>query len=129
MNFQEFEKIALCYNCNSLLNNEYKVRQEELHRLYKCKCEGSFKIFYKIPSSFVIYLPIFSSHTLNYRRTKISIKVDADMGKEYVQIKFLSEEITLLDNSKHFKCDYIPDFLELPKEELINKLNEYLLFI
>lgn len=101
---------------------------------YRCQCSHSFKIPYDKDEpldSFIINLAICDGY-FEGKGGKIGkrvIEIDVDTGKEIFTVKFLSEQLSLLDNAKYFNCNYIPDFIFLPKEQLMEKLYEFLTFI
>lgn len=155
MNFQEFEQTCKCYNCNAPLTREkpLAIPGHDLISL-KCNCVYSFKIPYDkvgLLDSFSIHLPICEpyartepSHLFPHGLRRITtswqsegeeifqlpvITISADTGKETFEVKFHSEEASLIDNNKYFRCNYIPDWMSLPKEELLKKLDELLVFL
>lgn len=135
MNFKEFEQSCKCFDCGSPLIEEKLIDHFPDKELinYKCKCEYSFKIPYDKNNhldSFLIHLPITAPYITpkgEFRLTVVTF--DIDTGKETFMITFPPYEPSLLDNSKNFKCDYIPDFMSLPKDELLKKMDELLVFI
>lgn len=135
MNFKEFEQICRCYDCGTLLTNEVPLDlypEQELIN-YKCSCTYSFKIPYdkqKPLDSFMIHLPITKPYKTSkgvFRMTEISI--DVDTGAESFKVTYHSDEPSLIDKNKYFTADHIPDFMSLPKDQLLEKLNELLVFI
>lgn len=140
MNFQEFEQSCICYNCNAPLTRPKPIDHfpdKEIIAL-KCNCVHSFKIPYDPLNSFLIHLPICDDYftvTGNHpaqgcENIKIPfIVISVDTGRETFEVKFLSPTPSLEDNSKYFRCDYIPDWMSLPKDELIKKLEDMKVFL
>lgn len=135
MNFKELVDFVRCYNCGDKVNNPKPLEHYPDKELicYNCECGFSYIIPYdknEPLDSFSIHLPINEPHTTIKGTFHIPvITISADTGREIFEVKFHSKEPTLLDSSKYFKCNYIPEFIKLPKDELIAKLNELLVFI
>lgn len=127
MNFKDIQDYIKCYSCNSFLDREFNPEHppDKSMIMFRCECGKSFLI----PCTdslkdnhFIIHLPILNDNLINYH-------FDIDTRIQSFQITFLSKEISLLDKNKYYKTNHIPNFIFLPLNEMIKKLEELIVFI
>ncbi len=124
MEFREFVDQCKCFMCGSSLEHERDLEIPNFTgvQLLSCSCANSFKFAYdksNSDDSFMIHLPMNDDY----------IRFEVDTGREQFRVVFVALEPRLLDNNKYYTTDHVPSFITLPKDELLIKLNELLVFI
>ena len=131
MNFKKFAKICKCPNCNSPLDIKKQIDDHPDSGLtsFNCLCDYSYKILYDKDYPFdsdMIYMSLCEESSSKEGDMEVHFALYFDTGHN----KFHVICYDLLANTTNlFESDYIPDFVFLPKDKLLEKLYELLVFV
>lgn len=135
MNFEEYAKQARCVNCGQMFlkERELAIPGEDMIVL-KCDCVYSFKIPLDrfIPDGdCLIHSCILGQHPTNRTVMIPVIEFDINTEQKTFKITYRSDEMPTKgdDKSKYFECDYVPDFMLLPSEQLSERVRDLIVFI
>ncbi len=120
MNFEDFEKKAKCIFCERPINIRMSHIKKGKH--YRCECSLSSRIQFK--DGYIFTLPACAKYQILVNSVTKIVRVDLITAQKGTQAYNPPSVLEFL-----FELSEVPDFITLPRLEVIQKIDDLLAFL